>query len=780
MKRKHFKNLLEQRVFFLDGASGTEFFKRGYEGKLAEILNLTRAEDVMKLHRDYLEAGADIILTNTFNANRAKLKQFQLEEQLEKINVKAVTIARQAAGEQCLIFGDIGPTGHLLEPFGELSFKTAYEIFREQAMVLAESGVDGLILETFSDIKELKAAILAIRDALPDMPIIAQMTFNQEGKTITGTSVEIFATLINDLEIEAAGINCYLTPEQMIPIFGELANNCQLPLSVEPNGGQPDLSSGALSYRLKPEEFALYANELVKLGANLIGGCCGIGPEHLKAAVRLIGKCPPVKRASRIKQFLTSRTIIKPIEPFLIIGEKINASARKKLQPLIQNMDFTEILTLARSQEDEGADVLDINPGIEKLLTPEHIRKLIMLLDRYSTLPLSLDILEDELLVVALEEYAGRPLINSATACENNLRSRLNILKRFGGMLIVLAMEDKIPDSAEQRFKIIEKAYQIISEYGIDTNRIFFDPLVLPQGTGHDYRVTLKTLQLITGRGWASVIGLSNLSYGLPDREKINAAFLALAVNSGLKASIMNTSEKVTSQILEGVLILTGRQKTGPILNLEEPIQNFLLKGKKEELLEFLKESLKQKSTLEIAQEILAPAMEKIGSLYAENKIFLPQLLLAAETAISGFNFLNSQMKIPSTSQKGLILLATVEGDIHDIGKNIVATVLKSSGFSVRDIGKNVPPRAILQACQKFKPDILGLSAMMTTTVGKIEETANLLRSYRLNLPIIAGGASMNRELARRFGVLYAKDAVEALKICQKLISKKEEKHETN
>ncbi len=780
MNRKLFKSLLEQRVLFLDGAFGTEFLKQGYEANLNEVLNLTRPEVVMNLHREYIAAGADIILTNTFNANRAKLRQFHLDDQLEKINAAAVKLARRVAAEHCLVFGDIGPTGHFLEPFGELSFKAAYEIFHEQASVLAESVVDGFILETFSDIKELKAAILAIKDSFPDIPVIAQMAFDHEGKTITGTSVEIFASIINDLDIDVAGVNCYLTPEKMIPVLGELTKNCRLPLSAEPNGGQPDLSSGQLTYRLKPEEFAIYAREFVNLGANLIGGCCGIGPEHLKAAVRLIGKCQPVRRRCITNQYLTSRTILKPIEPFLIIGERINASTRKKLQHLIQNMDFTEILTLARLQEEEGADILDINPGIEKLLTPEHISGLINLLDRYSSLPLSLDIQEDELLEVALKEYAGRPLINSATASEENLRSRLNIMKRFGGMLIVLAMEDKIPESAEERLKIIEKASKIISEHNININRVFFDPLVLPHGTAHDYRITLKTLEGITNKGWASVIGLSNLSYRLPKREIINAAFLSLAVNSGLKACIMNTAQKVTLQILEGALILNNRQRIEPDLNLENPLLNFLLKGKKEELLELIRENLKQKEAIEIGQEILAPAMEKIGSLYAENKIFLPQLLLAAETAIAGFNLLNNQITASQTTCKGLILLATVEGDIHDIGKNIVAAVLKSSGFAVQDLGKNVPSKTILKACQKIKPDILGLSAMMTTTVGKIEETADLLRSCKLNIPIVAGGASMNSELAQRFGVLYAKDAVEGLKICKELLLKKEGINESN
>lgn len=778
MRRNEFKNLLEQKVLFLDGGYGSEFIKRGCREKLVELLNMTAPEEVRKLQREYVEAGADLILTNTFSANRAKLRAYNLEQEIEKINAAAVRIAKSVCTGGQLVFGDLGPTGFLLEPFGELSFRQAYEIFKEQARILVESGVDGLMIETMSDLKELKAAILAGRDVAEDIPLIAQMTFGAEGIAVTGTTVEIFANLMNDLEVDVVGINCSLDPEKMLPVFNQLAKYCKKPLSVEPNAGQPKLNRESLSYSTTPEELAIFAGDFYEMGANIIGGCCGTGPEHIKTMVKFIGQKKPAPRKISKTQFLSSRTIIKPVEPFLIVGEKINASAKKKLQAQIQHYDFSGIISLAQQQQDEGAAVIDVNPGIEKLLSAEHIRELILNLDRQTTLPLSIDIQEYDFLCQALDEYVGRPLLNSATVREENLLQRLNLIKRHGGMLIVLAMEDKVPATAEERIKVLEKAIKIIQEQGIELSRIFFDPLVLPHGAGHNFRETIKTIDFLRQKGLNSIIGLSNLSYGLPEREKINAAFLSLCLSAGLKAAILNTSEVTTMNILEGSLALQGLEfKKSPILT-EDPVVNLLIRGQKDELKALVEEKLKELTPLSVSQEILAKAMEKIGQLYAKGEIFLPHLILSAETAQPIFDYLNSLIPGKVTS-RGRILLATVEGDIHDIGKNIVATILRSAGFEVIDLGKNVPAKTIVKEIQKIRPDVVGLSAMMTTTVGRIKEIADLLKSENLNLPILAGGASMNQELAELFGVYYAKDALKALEICQILI-KRGGKNESN
>ena len=774
MRRNEFRNLLEQKVLFLDGAYGTEFMKRGFGEKLVELLNLTAADEVRKLQKEYVEAGVDIILTNTFSANRAKLGAYHLENEVEKINAAAVRIARSVGTGRQLVFGDLGPTGSLLEPLGQLSFHQAYEIFKEQARILVENGVDGLIIETMSDLKELKAAILAVRQVAEDLPLIAQMTFGADGLSLTGTSVEIFASLMNDLEVDVVGLNCSLDPEKMLPVLAQLARHCSKPLSVEPNAGQPKLSGNKLTYLTSPEELAVYAKDYYELGANIIGGCCGTGPEHLRTMVKFVGQKKPVPRKINRTQYLSSRTIIKPVEPFLVVGERINASAKKKLQAQIQHHDFSEIISLAQKQQEEGAAVIDVNPGIEKLLTAEHIKALIQTLDRQSTLPLSLDIQEDDFLKVALEEYAGRPLLNSATVREEHLLRRLNLIKQHGGLLIVLAMEEKVPTTAEERIRVLEKAVDTIAGQGVELSRIFFDPLVLPYGAGHDFRETLKTINFLREKGLNSIIGLSNLSYGLPEREKINAAFLCLCLSAGLKAAILNTSEVTTMNVLEGSLALQGlelkelKKASG---RSEDPVVNLLIRGQKEELKALVEEKLKELTPLSVSQEILARAMEKIGQLYASGEIFLPHLILSAETAQPIFDYLNSLIPGKAVS-RGRILLATVEGDIHDIGKNIVATILRSSGFEVIDLGKNVPAETVVKEVQKLKPDLVGLSAMMTTTVGQVKKVKEALEEAGLFLPVLAGGASMNQELAEIFGVHYARNAVEALNLCQRFLQK--------
>ncbi len=767
MKRNEFLQMLNERVLFLDGAYGTEFFKRGFR-ELIELLNISKPEVVEKLQRDYIQAGADILLTNTFSANRMKLKAHGFETEFEKINHRAVQIAKSVSAGR-LVFGDISSTGSFVEPFGEISFDQAYETFKEQASVLIEAGVDGIIIETMSDLKELKAAILAVRDLSDDIPLIAHMTFEEDGKSVTGTSVEIFATLMNDLDVDVVGINCSLEPKQMLSVFSKLAKYCKKPLSVEPNAGKPVLENGKLSYRTTPEEFAIYMADFVQLGANIVGGCCGTGPDHIKVMTRYIGTQKPKKREVTNVQYLSSRTILKPIDPFLIIGERINASGKKKLQAQIQQKDFSGVLTLAHQQEEEGCTAIDVNFGIEKLLSKEHFQQAIIQLDRHSCLPVSFDIQNLNFLDAAMREYVGRGLINSAFARQDHLIERINLLKRYGGLLIVLAMEKDVPKTAQERFQLVLKAVKILQEHKVELDRVYFDPLVLPIGAKNDYHTTLETINLIHKAGLKSSIGLSNLSFGMPNREYINAAFLALCIENGLSAAILNSKEILTMNILQGALSLQGKELVRPSDVPQDPLVDLIIKGQKEQLMSIVQELLKQHDPLYISQQILAEAMKKIGMLYANGSIYLPHLILAAETVQPAFDYLNNLLG-ESQIKLGKVLLATVQGDIHDIGKKIVATVLRSGGFEVNDLGKDVSAERILMECKKYKPDIVGLSAMMTTTVGQVKEVADLLRSENINVFLLAGGASMNQQLADRFGVMYAKDAVQALELCKKLV----------
>lgn len=779
MKREKFINLLSNRVLFLDGAYGTEFVKRGFKEDIFELLNIKNPQAVKDLQTLYINCNVDILLTNTFSANRIKLKAFGLDKDIEKINKKAVEIAKNVALNKAMVFGDIGPTGLLVEPFGEISFEEAYQVFKEQGKILIESGVDGIILETFLDLKELKAAILAIRDIEEDIPLIAQMTFTENAKTITGSSVEIFANFINDMDVDVAGINCYLNPKDILPVFTELSKFCNKFLSIEPNAGKPVVLNNSIDYQTSAEEFTIYSKDYIELGANMVGGCCGIGPNHIKYMVDNIGRRRPVEKQKQVNQYLSSRTLIKPVKPFLIVGERINAGAKKKLQKQIIQNDFEQINYLAKKQEEEGADCIDINLGIEKLLSKENVKKLFLNLDKYNSLPLSLDIQDIDLLETVLKEYPARPLINSSVAKKKELLKHLNLIKKYGGMLVVLCMKDDVTKTLNQKLRVIKEAVEIIKESGISLERVFFDPLILPISYGHDFKHTLKTIENLSKKGLNSIIGLSNLTYGIKEREEVNSTFLALALDKGLNSAICDTSNITTMNIVKGFLKLANREKFNTSFCIEDNILKIIINGDKESLLNLIKEKLQEMTPLFISENILAKAMQDIGKLYSEGKIFLPHLLLSSETVQVAFDYLNNLLIEKDKKKKGKILLATVEKDIHDIGKKIIGTVLSSFGYEVFDIGKDVSKDKILKNVLKINPDIIGLSAMMTTTVGYIKEVADFLKLNNIKIPILAGGASMNPELAKQFNVYYAKDAIEASEICEKICNK-EEKNENN
>lgn len=773
MNRKEFLQMLNERIYFLDGAYGTEFFKKGFKGVI-ETLNITDKEMVFDLQKAYVDAGVDFLLTNTFSANRLKLKSLKVSYNIKDINYNAVKIAKQAAGQKNVyVLGDISSTGFLINPLGEVSFDEAYDVFKEQGEILLNAGVDGFIIETMSDLKELKAAILALRDLSQDIPIIAQMTFEENSKAVTGTSVEIFATLLNDLDVDVIGINCTLEPEKLLSVFRKLAKYSKKPISVEPNAGKPKLQrDGSIVYKTSPEKFAIYMEDFVEEGANIVGGCCGTSPEHIRLMVEFLKNRKPKIRKIIAEEFVSSRTKLQKISPFLIIGERINAAGKKKFQEKIKNKDFSKIVELSSMQEQEGAHVLDVNLGIEKLLDKSHFSLVVNTLDKIGSLPLSLDIQEFEFMEEALKEYVGRPIINSSTAKKEKLDNAIYLLKRYGGMLVLLTMKDKIPETAKERFEIAKEAVEYLEKNGIERNRILVDPLVLPVGAKKDPKVTVETIELLSKEGLMTSIGLSNLSFGMPNREALNSSFLTLCIDKGLSAAILNTSEKCTMNAIFGTLVLKGKELAKQEILKEDPLVEMILKKKDKELKQEIERLLEEYSPLQISQNILSKAMEHIGELYSKGVIYLPHLILAAETVTPVFEYLNSLLEKNDKQKIGTIIVATVEGDVHDIGKKIVATLFKSSGFNVIDLGKDVPASKILEEVKKHKPDILGLSAMMTTTIGRIKEVKDLLEKEGVKIPIIAGGASLNKEIAENFGVYYAKNASEGLKLSKKILKR--------
>lgn len=771
MKREQFVQLLKEQFLLLDGGYGTEFIKRGYGQLPGVALNLQAPEAVESLQRAYVEAGTDILLTNTFSANRPKLHLLGLEEHFEKINATAVQIARRAAGPDTWVFGNIASLGEFPKPIGTLDFEEAVAAFYEQGKILADEGVDGFTIETMTDIKELKAAVYAVRSISKELPVIVHMTFDSTFRTVTGTSPAIFAAILEDMDVDVIGMNCTLEPRDMIPVYKELVKYTTKYLSVEPNAGDPYFDGTYLQYKMTPEHFAMYMEDYVDFGVNIFGGCCGTTPEHIKVMKRLLSKRKPLQKIDNFVQALTSRTIYRPIEPFAIIGERINPASRKEFQEEINQKKWHSLLKEASLQEKEGATVLDVNLGIEKVLTPEHFREMTIALDRHSSLPLSFDIQSSELLEVALREYPGRPLINSAWLNPKIMEERIELLKKYGGMLVLLGMGKEVPENPEKRMKYILDGIQMLEEHGISRQRVLADPLVLSIGAKKDPKVALDAIRMLTEAGIKTTMGLSNLSYGLPNRSQLNGAYVAQAVEKGLSTAIMNPGDQLVMNCLQGALTLEGKTvEEDELEKIDNPVVDALLIGDGIELKRLVDERLKDTTPREVAEKFLGVAMEEIGSLYTAGEVYLPHLLLASEVVQPIFEYVNS-LTTEGRTYRGKVVLATVEGDVHDIGRKIVGTVLQTGGFEVIDIGKDCPAEKVIEAVKQEQPEIVGLSAMMTTTVGGVEKVAELLKQENLHVHLIVGGASMNADLGDKFGCAgYAQNASQALELCKRFV----------
>lgn len=777
ISRARFRRMTEERTLLLDGGYGTSFFEMGLGGVPAELLNLEHEDRVFELHRAYVDAGADMLLTNTFGGNRPKLAENGLDGRMREIHEAAVRAARRAAGDRALVFGDMSSTGRLPRPSGDGTFDEARDAYREQASMLLDAGVDGLIVETMTDIKEMKAALVAVRELSADVPLIAQMAFDEAGSTLTGASVEVFAALAMDLDVDVLGMNCLVHPSDMANNLRRLAA-CGAPLmSVEPNAGDPIFDGVRTTYPTGPAEFASYGEEFVESGASIIGGCCGTTPAHIRAlASALRGVLPASKRPRDAKPTvrLTSRTSWFEMggDRFCKIGERINPTGRKRLRETMRARDWSVATDEAAAQSREGADVLDVNFGVERFFDAQAVRDAFVELDRATDLPLSIDVQTIELMEAAMAEYPGRPLINSTACDRESLDRKLPLLKKYGGVMIMLAMDGEIATDPRERVAAVERAMAYASErYGLGSDRFVVDPLVMSVGAGSDPRVTLGVLEEATRRGWATTMGLSNLSHGMPNRSGTNAAFLAQSVALGLTSAIMNTGDNVVTETLYGALLIkTGRVETAAEGEEVDPLVAALLAGRTKTVDALVDEQLAAgMPPIEVSQAYLGGAMERVGDMYERKKIFLPHILFAAETAFPVFDRLNEMMSGGGTASRGRVLLATVEGDIHDIGKNIVATVLRAGGFEVRDAGKNVAASAIVEAARAFGPDIVGLSAMMTTTVGRVQETASALRDAGFEVAVISGGASMTSELAKMFGVGYSENSSGALSLCREI-----------
>jgi 5-methyltetrahydrofolate--homocysteine methyltransferase len=772
-----------------DGAMGTILEKYGLKrGELPESYNILHPDIIEKIHREYFGAGCDVISTNTFGANSYKLKNTQYT--VEDIVGSAVRIARKVAGDS-LVALDIGPIGQLMEPIGILSFDNAYAIFAEQIKIGVREGADLILIETMTDIYEAKAAILAAKEN-STIPIICTMSYQSDGRTLTGTDPITMVNVLQGLGVDALGVNCSLGPNEMLPIVSEILKYSKVPVIVQPNAGLPKIKNGETIFDVHGHTFAEYAKLMAEMGVTILGGCCGTTCDHIKAIKHEIKNLIPVKRqVQKITAVSSSSKTVVIGEEIKIIGERINPTGKKKLKDALKNNNMDYILKEAISQRDAGADILDVNVGLPEIDELEVMKNTIRELQSVVNLPLQIDSVRRDVIEAAVRIYNGKPLINSVNGKEDVMEAIFPIVKKYGACVIGLTLDDSgIPSKAEDRLKIAEKIVRRAEEYGIDRADIIIDCLVLTASAQQsEVKETIKAVGLVKATlGVKTTLGVSNVSFGLPQREILNRTFLAAALTAGLDAPILNPLSTEMISTINAFNVLWNKDINsknyinvyssfeGKIMPKEVSknidLNKIIIDGLKEEATGLTVELLKTMPGMEIVNKYLIPSLDIVGKKYESGEIFLPQLLQSAETVKKAFEVIKESI-LSTTGKKlskGKIVLATVRGDIHDIGKNIVKILLENYGFDIMDLGKDVHSDDVVNAVRSGNIKLVGLSALMTTTVRSMEETIKALRDNNLDCIVMVGGAVLNEEYAKMIGAdYYAKDATNSVKIAREL-----------
>lgn len=781
-----------KRILFFDGGMGTLLQEQGLQaGELPETWNLKNPEPIIQIHKAYLAAGADIILANTFGANR-----FKYGEDLEKIVTAGVANAKKAvaeSGKKAYVALDIGSTGKLLKPMGTLDFEEAVGVFAEIIRVGEKAGADLILIETMSDTYELKAAVLAAKEN-STLPIMATVIFDESKKMLTGASPQVVVSLLEGLGVDALGINCGLGPKQMKEIVKELLKYASIPVIVNPNAGLPRSENGKTVFDVGAEEFAEDMEEIVTMGAWFAGGCCGTTPAHIQAMVEKCKEITPVPIAPKNYTFVTSySTAVELGGRPVIIGERINPTGKSKFKQALRDHNIDHILEEGVKQEDSGAHILDVNVGLPEIDEAAMMETIVYELQSIMPIPLQIDTTNMEAMERALRIYNGKPMINSVNGKAEIMEQVFPLVKKYGGVVVGLALdEDGIPDTTEGRLAIAEKIYQTGEKYGISRKDIVIDALVMTMSTNNESaKITLDTVKEITARGGKTVLGVSNISFGLPQRELINAAFFTMAMNNGLSAGIINPNAKAMRQAYDTFCVLGGydaqcmnyienyavtdapnaaAKPAAAKLNLTDSI----IKGLKDQAYRATEEELKTKEPMEIINGELVPALDVVGQGFEKGTMFLPQLLMSAEAAKAGFEAIRQYVQSHGEAQekKATIVIATVKGDIHDIGKNIVKVLLENYGYEVIDLGKDVPPEKIVETVVDKHAPLVGLSALMTTTVVNMEESIKELHKEAPWCKIMVGGAVLTQEYADMIGAdFYGKDAMQSVYYAERLLN---------
>ena len=760
---------LGKSILIFDGAFGTELEKRGIMSKCPEMLNITAPDQIAAIHKNYIEAGCDFITTNTFGANRIKMPDLDRAMAIRS----AIGLASRFRTTQKVMM-DIGPLGKMLYPMGELTFDDAYEAFKEM-VVTARDLVDGFIVETFTDLYELKCALLAVKEN-SDKPVFTTMTFDATGHSLTGTSPRIMAELMCNMGADAVGVNCSLGPDDLRPIVAELLQYSDKPVLVQPNRGLPTLKDGKATYSLSQEDFASTMAEFCQQGVAVIGGCCGTNPDFIRAIAANKG-LPVVQRHVEKQTVITSATRVVVFDKVRICGERINPTGKKKLKEAILNGDFDYLFKEAIKQEEAGADLLDVNLGVPKTDDVANMKKVVTQLGEITALPLQIDSSNPAAIEAGCRYYNGVPLINSVNGNEDNMAAIFPIARKYGAVVLGLTMDDNgIPQTAEERLVIAKRILAGAEQYGIGRHRMMADTLTLTCSAQQPLvKETLRALRMVTEQlGVKTALGVSNVSFGMPKRELINSTFLAMALENGLTMPIINPCNAMMGNTVLAFNALRGEkndlddfveksveQTAAPAPTSTLTLADAVRRGLKEDSIALTREALATQHPMDIINNVLIPTLNTVGSDFEQQKIFLPQLISASEACKEAFAVIKERFS-QGGSNKGNIVLATVKGDVHDIGKNIVKVLFESYGYNVIDLGRDTDKEVILEAARKYHPIVIGLSALMTTTVLSMEETNLYLKSNGIDIPVYVGGAVLTPILAREIQADgYTKDALE-------------------
>ena len=795
------KDYLKDNFLYLDGGMGTLLQKEGLlPGEMPERWNITHPEIITKIHRDYFDAGSNVVNTNTFGANLLKFSPAELEVIIKAaIDNAKKAMEESTAPQPKWIALDIGPSGRMLAPYGDFKFEDAVSMFAETVRLGVKHGVDLVVIETMNDSYETKAALLAVKENC-DLPVFVSNAYGEDGKLMTGATPSAMVSLLEGMGADAIGVNCSLGPKALMKVCEEYLEKASVPVILKPNAGLPKSVNGQTVYNVLPDEFAEDVASLMKKGIRIAGGCCGTTPQYIAEVVEKSNKLAPLPIEKKNITCVSSYThTVEFNDVPILIGERINPTGKKRFKEALKSHDMDYILNEGLLQQEKGVHILDVNVGLPEIDEAEILEKSVFELQAIIDLPLQIDSSDAVAMERALRIYNGKAMINSVNGKKESMDNVFPLVKKYGGLVVALTLDENgIPDTAEERFKVAENILAEAEKYGIEKKDIIFDPLTLTiSAEPKAARETLKAVNLIkTKLGVHTSLGVSNVSFGLPHRDTINSTFFALAMNNGLSAAIMNPYSAEMMKAYYSFRALSGLDEncreyisfcdtlTEVATTVSTPkteaepeqgtaLKTAVIKGLRDKAAEITKELLSTTPPLTVVQEEIIPALNTVGTGFENKTVYLPQLLMSAEAAKSAFEEIKKAMPVSNASGKCKVAIATVKGDIHDIGKNIVKLLLENYGFAVTDLGKDVPPEEIVKKAKELDAPLVGLSALMTTTVPAMEETIRLLRKEAPSCKVMVGGAVLTQEYADSIGAdKYAKDAMEAVRYAESINQK--------